>query len=161
MCWRGGEHSGALLTGVSNYLGWGSCVMSCQIIELWQLQLVGAVGDGGWLVGHADGQLVGWPAVSVESGPNNTNGVNKALWEGEPLTSVDMMAGSRRVTLFCVCPKGRVLRCPTGDCTTTLVVFCPAALFTAPRGPPPVRASWKAQLHCFGGILVSFTLILT
>ncbi|MEQ2245030.1 hypothetical protein ILYODFUR_023383 [Ilyodon furcidens] len=30
--WVGGACSGALLTGVSDYLGWGPCVMSCQII---------------------------------------------------------------------------------------------------------------------------------
>lgn len=137
----GKGHGSALLLGVSDYLRLGgACVMSCQIIWLWQLQLVGSVGDNGWMEGWRDGWLVWLTCCLPEVSPVQWKWWKQNTLRGRaPWPLVDMLAGSGRVVLFSFWPKWRVLMCPTGNrqaCTAALLVLCPALY--RPKGPPPV-----------------------
>lgn len=109
--------------------------MSCQISRLWQL--VGPVWGKGWLAVWMEGEPTGWLTCWLKKcGPYHTNRVNKALWEGESLTCVDIRPrqGLEGWFYFLVCCRVD-LWVTDRRSTSTWPVLCLATLLTAPEGP--------------------------
>lgn len=130
--WDGGLHS-----VMSNYLTLTATACWASLRERL----------AGWMEGESTGWLTCW---LKKCGPYNTNGVNKALWEGESLTSVDIRPQLGAEGWFYFLVWRRVdLWVTDRRSTATSPVLCLATLLTAPEGPPPVREGWCRALYEF------------